>query len=131
MNSCSIDIKDILEADSSISLVYGTDLFVAQEPKTPKNTVTIFEGPSSAPMLTFKKGENYYYDAVQVRIRNRKFTTGYALATSIRDVLHGYGQVTVNGTLYTVIYCSSGPAEMGYDDNGRIIFVMNFEIQRR
>ena len=131
MNSCAIDIVTILEDDDSLSLVYGTDLYVAKEPSNNINCVTIFEGPGSPPMLTFKKGENYYYDAVQIRVRNSKFTAGYELAESIRSVLHGFGQETVNGTLYSVIYCVNGPAEMGWDDNGRVIFVMNFEIQRR
>ena len=131
MNSIPVDIKDLLEAESSLGLEFGTNLFIAKEPSTPVNTVTIFDGLSSAPMLTFTKGENYYYDAIQIRVRNNSYLVGDALAQDIRDALHGIGQETVNGTLYSVIYCSNGPAHLGWDDNGRAIIILNFEVQRR
>ena len=131
MNSVCEDIKCLLVDESSLGLVFGTDLFIAKEPSTPINTVTIFAGMSAAPMLTFIKGENYYYDAVQIRVRNASYITGDALAQDIRDTLHGIGQETVNITLYSVIYCSNGPAMLGWDDNGRAIIILNFEIQRR
>ena len=43
MNSPSEDIKDILVADTGLSLVFATDLFIGVEPTLPKNCVTIFD----------------------------------------------------------------------------------------
>jgi len=131
MNSCADDIKDLLEAESSLGLVFNTNLFTEREPTKPANTVTLFDGASYSPMLTMTKGENYYYDAVQIRIRNTDYSVGYALGVEIMELLHGQGQVTINGTLYTIIYCSSGPALLGWDENGKAIIILNFEIQRR
>lgn len=131
MKSASEDIKDMLVADGTLGLTSGTNLFIGKEPTNPINTVTIFDGVSSPPQLTFTKGENYYYDAVQIRVRNADYRAGYALASLIMVSLHGRGQAVVNGTLYSVIYCSSGPAMLGWDDNGRCLFIINFEVQRR
>jgi len=131
MNSAAKDFVTLLANASSLGLVFKTNLFVGKEPTTPNDTVTLFDGVSSAPQLTLTKGEDYFYDAVQIRIRNMDYNTGYALAKGIMGVLHGLGQQTVNNTLYSVIYCSNGPAPLGWDDNGRIIFVLNFEVQRR
>lgn len=131
MNPSSEDIKDMLETESSLGLTFATDLFIGQEPSKPKNCVTIFDTPSFPPMLTLTKGEDYYYPSVQIRVRNASYLTGWALIQDIMESLHGRSQETWNGTLYSVIYCSSGPAHLGWDDNGNAWFICNFNIQRR
>lgn len=132
MNSASEDIKKILVEDSSLGLIFGTDLFKAREPKKPDNCVTIFDTSTQAPQLTMAgKGEDYEYTSVQIRIRNLKFVTGWNLAEAIKTSLHGTAQETVNGTLYSVIYCSSGPALLDWDENNRARIIINFNIQRR
>ncbi|KKL64285.1 hypothetical protein LCGC14_2166530, partial [marine sediment metagenome] len=45
--------------------------------------------------------------------------------------LHGKAGETWNATLYTVIYCSSGPALLDWDENNRPRFIINFNLQRR
>lgn len=131
MNAPSEDIKDMLEAESSLGLIFAENLYTAMEPTTPNDTVTIFDVPGRAPQLTFNKDEAYYYDAVNIRVRGSKYSTAYALAQSIMKSLHGRDHETWNGTLYTVIICTSGPAMLGFDDNRRALVVLNFETQRR
>jgi len=131
MNATSIDIKDILEAESNLGLIFGQNLFVGKQPSLPNNTVVIFDTPGSPPMLTLTPGENYFYDSVQIRIRDKDYLTGYQLAQMIMISLHGRAQETWNGTLYSVIYCSSGPALLEWDSNNRAVIVINFETQRR
>jgi hypothetical protein len=130
MNSASQDIATMLST-GGLGLTLATNLFIAKEPTKPLNTVAVYDGAGSPVGLTFTKGENYFYDAVQIRVRNVDYQVGYALALSIVTLLHGVGQITVNGTLYSAIYCSNSPAMLGWDDNGRCIFVSNFEVQRR
>jgi len=134
MNACSEDIKDMLIADSSLGLSFGEDganLFTGREPSTPNDTVTIFDTHGGPPQLTLTQGENYFYDSIQIRVRASKYRTGYLLAHEIMLSLHGRGQETWNETLYSVIFCTSGPAMLGWDDNNRVWFIINFEIQRR
>ena len=132
MNSAAQDIKDMLEGESSLGLVFATNLFVGREPTSPDNTVTIFETSSQPPQLTLEgEGATLNYSSVQIRVRNRSYQTGWDMVDSIQDKLHGRAGETWNSTLYNSIYCSSGPAFMDWDDNDRIRFIINFNIVRR
>lgn len=130
MNAPSEDIKDMLEADSSIALELGTDLFVGKEPATPRNCVTIFDTIGYPPSLGLTD-QGYEYPSIHIRVRNKDYRVGWALIHSIKDSLHGRSHQTWNGALYTVIYCSSGPALLDWDDNGNARFIINFNLQRR
>ena len=132
MNSCAEDIKDMLVAESSLALTYGEDLFIGKEPVSPINCVTVYDTSGFAPQLTLQgRNDNYYYPSVQIRVRNTKYTTGWDVVQDIADALHGRHSETWNGTLYTMIRTSSGPALLDWDERGRVHFVVNFFIQRR
>ncbi len=130
MNPSSIDVKDMLVADASLGLVFNKSVFVALEPVTPNSTVTIFDTIGRPPQLTFKKGEDYFYPSIQIRVRDKNYSVGWALAKDIRKSLHGRGGETWNGTRYHLIRCSSGPSMLDWDDNRRVRFVVNFSLQR-
>lgn len=134
MQAPSVDVKDMLEEDSSLGLVCGIggNLFIGREPTLPQNCVTILDLHGFPPQLTFEgKGELYEYPITQVRVRNRDYQTGWNLANDIMISLHGRASETWNGALYTVIYCSSGPTLLTWNDNELVIFIINFNLQRR
>ena len=134
MNASSVDIKEMLEdfGDSSgISVTFGSNLFIGLEPDKPDNCVTIFDTPSMTPQLTLEGTAQYEYPSVQIRVRNNNYVTGWALINDIKNALHGRAQETWNSTLYSVIYVSSGPAMLDWDENGRVRFILNLNIQRR
>jgi len=131
MNPCSEDIKDMLVAESSLGLVFATNLFVGKEPSNPDDCVTIYDTGGMPPQLTFQQGENYYYPSIQIRVRSIDYLTGWNLVQNITTSLHGRSHETWNETLYTVIYCSSGPALLDWDGNNRVRFIVNFNMQRR
>ena len=133
MNAPSVDIKEILEAygeSSGLGLYYANNLFIGKEPDKPDNCVTIFDTPGFPPYLGLTD-VGYEYPSVQIRVRNRKQTDGWFQIEEIKDVLHGFHQTVVNGTLYTLISCSSGPALLDWDDKERVRFIINFNLQRR
>lgn len=130
MNIPSEDIRDMLEADSSLGLIYATNLFIGKEPPKPIDCVTIFDTPGYPSPLTLDN-QLYQKPSVQIRVRDSSYLDGMALAQNIMLSLHGRAGETWNGTLYTVIYCSSGPALLDWDDNNNSRFFINFEIQRR
>lgn len=130
MNPPSIDIKDILAAESSLGLAFATDLFIGQEPADPDNCVTIFDTPGGAPQLTYEKGEDYFYPSIQVRVRNRIYSTGWSLINDIKEFLHARSHQTINATIYEVMICSIEPALLDWDDNERARFVTTFNLQR-
>lgn len=134
MNAPSFDIAEILEAygeSSGLGLDYATDLFIGKEPDKPSNCATIFDTPGYPPYLSVGGETGYEYPSIQIRVRNTSYINGWAEIEAIKNVLHGMNHTTVNGTLYTVIYCTSGPALLDWDDNGRVRFIINFNVQRR
>jgi len=131
MNAPSVDIKDMLEAESSLGLTFATDLFIGQEPTTPDDTVTIFDTVGFPDQLTMDRTEKYEYPSIHIRVRSNNYITGWNLINEIRNSLHGRGQETWNGALYTVITTMGGPALLDWDDNSRARFIINFNLQRR
>ncbi len=130
MNTAANDIKDMLEDESALGLVFTQNLFVGREPIIGDNCVTVFDTSGRPPALTLSGGQ-YNYDAVQVRVRNNDYQTAFNLAHAIVDSLHGRTRESWNGTLYTLITCQSPPALLDWDDNNRARFIINFETQRR
>lgn len=135
MNPVSKDIVDMLEAygDSSgfsLGLVFANNLHVGKEPADPANCVTIYDvsGFGTDLGLTDK---SYERPSIQIRVRNTKYWTAMGIAQEIKDSLHGRSHETWNGSLYTVIKCTSGPALLDYDDNGCTRIVLNLDVQRR
>lgn len=129
MNSASIDIKDYLVANTA--LVFATDLFVGKAVSAPDDIVTIFDTPGFPPQLTMQQGEIYNYPSIQIQIRNNGYSTGWTLSYSIFELLHGRGQTTINGTLYSLIQALGEPVFLHWDKNDRAVFIINFNIQRR
>ena len=129
MNAPSEDIKDMLEDESSLGLTFNADLFIGREPSEPDTCATIFD-TDDTPLLTLND-QGYYSSSVQIRVRSKDYLTGWNLIHAIQVVLHGKAGETWNATLYTVIYCSSGPALLDWDENNRSRFIINFNLQRR
>ena len=131
MSASSEDIKDMLEAESSLGLTFATNLFIGKEPDKPPNCVTIFDTPGFPPQLTYNKAEFYEYPAIQIRVRNNKYMDGWNLISDIMLFLHGRAHETWNSTYYSLIQCAGGLALLDWDDNNRARFIVNFNIQRR
>lgn len=130
MNATSVDIAEMLEAQSSLGLTLGSNLFVGKEPTKPDNTVTIFDTYGMPPQLALTS-QGLENPTIQIRVRNTSYTNGWAIIHSIEQALHGRGQEVWNETLYSVIYCASGPVNLDWDDNSRARFICNFNVQRR
>jgi hypothetical protein len=131
MSLVSEDIRDLLLAsDCTLDLKFGTNLFVGFEPSEPDNCVTIYDS-AVVPTTEFNADDVYYYGSFQVRVRNRKYIDGMNIATAVMEFLHNRGHEPMGGGHYELIQCTSGPALLGVDEQGRFIFVVNFSYQRR
>ena len=138
MNSCSEDIKEMLEdyLDSSDSIAVSSDfelfpMFIGKEPAEPSNTISIFETGGYPPQLTMNRDEIYEYPSVQIRIRAISYLDGWEQATEIKNALHGRANEQWGSVIYTLIKCISGPMLLDYDKNQRVRFIINFDCQRR
>ena len=130
MNTAAEDVKDMLEAESELGLIFKQNLFVGREPIVGDNSVTVFDTPGRPPLLSLD-GSKYHYDTLQVRVRNNDYQTAFALAHLIMNSLHGRARETWNDTLYTLIICQTPPALLDWDEQNRARFIINFETQRR
>lgn len=131
MNPPSIDIKDMLESESSLGLIFATNLFIGKETVNPKHAVFILDTPGFPPELTLEGNSGYSYPSVQIKVRNTVYTDAWKIANDIKDLLHGRAGETWNGSFYSVIYCIGDPALLAWDDNGMVIIIINFNLQRR
>jgi len=127
MNAPSQDIKDILVADGIGT--FGTDLFVSKQPSTPDAVVTVYDTGGFAPEGMTAD----HYPTVQMLIRGdqNSYRTTYTKAESVRDSLHRLHDETWNSTKYIAIWAMSDIIFVGYDENERPEFSINFRMHRR
>lgn len=128
MNPPSVDLAAMLDAPSGSPLTLGTNLFVSYEPDSPDLCVTLFDSGGFPPDASV----NYERPTVMARIRGAKggYAAAYARAEYIKTVLDRNGHETVNGTVYTGIWAMGDINSLGYDENERPVFSLNFRIHR-
>jgi len=134
MNSVVEDIRNMIEAESSLGLTLGDNLHLYKEPAMPDNTVSIFETPGIGPLGMLDSNEDskhYERPSIQVRIRNTDPQIGFALAYEIFNVLQARAHETWGDYYYSIIYAVASPAMLDWDANNRLRIVLNFNIQRR
>jgi hypothetical protein len=128
MNAPSEDIATILAADSSLGLTLTTNLFVSEMPKEPDECVSVHDTGG------YDGEADYVYQrpTVQVRVRGEKgaYQTAHGFAQDIRDLLHGLANYTTGSTRYVGVWCEGDVIAVGYDDNHRPLFTVNFRLHR-
>ena len=124
----SEDIKDILESDSSLALIFGTDLFIGPAPNKPNTLISVLDSPGE-PSET---GYTYERPHVQVFVRSGpdNYRSGHVQAQAIADVLHGMNEQMVNGSRYLGIWLVGDVNVLGEDRLSRSMFTVNFRLHR-
>lgn len=130
MSAPSIDIAGMLAYESSLGLTLATNLFVGKEPSRPDTCITIFD-THGLPTGISLDSVGFDFPSIQIRVRAKDYQTGWALIEGIKTILHGRANETWENTYYSLIYCTSGPALLDWDDNSRCRFIVNFNINRR
>lgn len=131
MNSVCEDIKDVLEDNESLGLVFGTNLFIANIPISPTIMAALYDTSSGNPE-TMLSGDAIQNDSIQVIIRGVVYEDAYALAMAIRDYLVGISNQIYNDTRYLSITHFYGPQQYNgtTDKRGVIELSINFQIKR-
>lgn len=128
MTAPSEDVKTILLSDSTIGLALGTDLFISTMPADPDECVAVYDSGGENSEAQY----NYQRPTVQIRVRGNRgeYNTTYALADSIRNLLHGLANYTVGSVRYVGIWAQGDILFIHYDENQRPVFSMNFILHR-
>lgn len=132
MNTASEDMKDVLEAEAILGLVFKTNLYLFREPAEPDDVVTLFEVGGDPSTLLLSTPENAYQKpSIQIRLRWRDPKEAFELAYKIEKLLHGSPQREINGAFYTMIKSLHPPYLLDWDESNRVRIALNFDIQRR
>lgn len=134
MNPTCKDIAQFLEAESSLGLTLGTNLFYGRMNDRPDNCVGIYDNPGDPPLLTLQKSTSaYFYSSVNIRVRNLEYAAGWTIAHNIIAFLHGLNQQNCPdaSSYYGVIRATNDPQVLYWDKNDRVVFFSNFDIQRK
>lgn len=132
MNPVSVDVKDMLEGETILGLVFSENLFVGREPATPNNCVTVYDPPGGSVDITLNaKEEPYYRHDFQVRVRNVSYMAAWEKAEAIMNVLHGWANEVYGEVFYAAILCTTPPTLLTWDENNRVVFIVNFMAHRR
>jgi hypothetical protein len=121
-------LKDLLVAASvgAFEATTGWGIYIGKHPKTPDSVIVIASSGGFAPdpkwLLDFP--------TFQIRIRGNK--GGYQEATlkakDVKDTLLGLPSQDVNGDRWVSVRMLSDNTLLGYDENDRPMFSMNFTL---
>lgn len=127
-NSPAEGAKDLLETASVgvFAATTGWGIFVAREPMTPDQAITIYDTGGLAPDPKWLLD----YPSIQVRIRGSKgdYQGTFNKAKQCKDVLLGCPSLNLNGDRWVSITGLGDVISLGYDDNERPLFTTNFRL---
>lgn len=131
MNSASQDVKDMLETAGlgTFAASSGWSIHVGRQPVEPDDCITIYEaGDQSAA----DPDNNLYHPLIQIRVRGDDYLGAINKALAIRDeLLVNQVNSTVNSTLYLGFWSVGGITPIGWDEQDRPQFTMNFSLMRQ
>ena len=131
MKPTSEHIKQMLIADAAVD----TDtykVYIGQEPLITEKfqSITLIDSAAEPPQLNLDVEERYEFPAVQIIIRSYDYVAGWELSESIKKSLHGRANEQWEDMFYTLIESSSDIAYLNWDENQRVRFSVNFNVQR-
>jgi hypothetical protein len=114
--------------DASLG-TFGTDMFVSALPDVPGACVAAYDSGS---WREPNAGLGVTHPLVQIVVRGQPNTyeRTYLRAAAIRDLLLGAAYRTVSGVRYNGFWASSDIASLGYDEQRRPKFSLNFRLMR-
>lgn len=129
MSTPARDMLAILQGASPSWGTFGVDLFVAAMPDSPGACVAAYDtGSWREPHA----GLGNTFPLVQIVVRGlpNTYERTYLDAVAIRDLILGAAQRTVSGVTYNGFWASSDIASLGFDEQRRPRFSMNFRLMR-
>lgn len=126
MNSPAKDVADHLD-DLDLGIV-GSTIFVAEEPATPNNVITVYDTGGSGDVY---QDIELFQPTIQVRVRNLSYPVGYSLIEDIRDSLVLPEAFEINSHHYIGAWLQGDIFSLGKDQNNRYIFTVNFRLERQ
>lgn len=123
MNPPSVDVRQKMIDDY---VVQSDKIFIGADPLNLASTyVTLTDAGGSANPRWLRDVARLQ---VRVRARTNNYPEGYELIRNIRDYLLGKKPFQVNSVIYKRFVITSDILFLGYDDNNRPSFSVNFDV---
>ena len=119
--SLLVDMKSLITA-------VNANMFLGDLPDTPDNCIALYQtgGQDSQHQLGASTDEVHETPTFQVRIRNTSYATANTEAESVKDILDGLVNQTINTNEYKSIFMQGDINSLGRDDRNRINLTVNF-----
>jgi len=119
--SLLVDMKSLITA-------VNANIFLGDLPDTPDNCIALYQtgGQDAQHQLGAGVDEVHETPTFQVRIRNTSYATANTQAESVKDILDGLVNQTINSNLYISIFMQGDINSLGRDDRNRINLTVNF-----
>lgn len=124
------DLQKIYEASGTSS---GTTVKTGKIPTSPDEVVTFLDtGGRPEQNLLNTSEQGWKYPTVQVRVRGdvQDYIGARELSEDVYNTLHKTMRTSGNSNHYEQIIASGEPIWLGYDDNNRPEWSINFEIMK-
>ena len=140
MNSVSVDMKDILEAENvgTFKEVTGWGIFILIEPENLDTTITLKDMGGPEPQRTADNTQRpFFRSTFQVRVRGGDYGVAMAKARQIERVFRAKGKFTVTAvdsgeldTKYKGIFSTSEIIPLELDEKKKTILVQTWKAPR-
>ena len=119
--SLLVDMKSLITA-------VNANIFLGDLPDTPDSAIALYQtgGQDAVHSLGAGVDETHETPTFQVRIRNTSYATANTQAESVKDILDGLVNQTINSNLYISIFMQGDINSLGRDDRNRINLTVNF-----
>jgi hypothetical protein len=119
--------KDI----STLLQVITNNVFVDEMPddNINDNCITVYHSGGSRPSYFFGNERQIENPSIQVRVRHQNRKDALNWCYKVKDILDGKGDFTINNNHYILVSLSSDILNMGRDNQGRVHYSLNFDIQ--
>ena len=134
MNPVSVDIKDVLvsEGIGTFGATSGWRIFIGEMQNSPNTIISIYDigGNEQQPLFNGDNLQNPVFD-IKVRAGVGEYVTAYNKAVEIDAVLNLIsGNAILTARNYEGIFRQTDIFFIGYDENKRPIFGLNYRTKR-
>ena len=116
---------------SGVGLTAGTNLFAGTWPDSPDKACAVYETGGIAPVHAMGAGPgNALLERPRIAVwtRANSYQTVRQLSHNIFQAMDGVTDTTINSTRYLLVSAVNAPTANGFDDSGRRVMIMNFDI---
>lgn len=117
-----------LLSDIKSLLVGVSNIYTGSIPDDPDNVVGLYSTGGYPRDLS---GTEVEEPTFMVKVRNTSYTTGETLCNTIKDLLHGVDNQTVNGNDILLIEQQGDINDIGRDESNRQEWTLNFRVLYR